>query len=468
MLSALLGLACLAPKYTPPAAPVPTDFPQQVQAQNAQDLPPWQEAFTDPELQGLIQTALDNNRSLRTTLLSVEQARVQLRLSSSALAPQLGLEAGFTSVGTPASVSAFGEGYQVNQYRAGPTVSWQMDLFGQQRYARRASAVELSAAGEDWRAARISLIAQVASAALQERVLLQEQALAAQALADRQEYAELVRVKVEAGLASELDLHQANALVSSAQVTHAQLERGAAQAHNALVLLVGAPVAPLEALDRPAQELVRTTLDPGLPSELLLSRPDLRAAEQRLIAAHANIGAARAAFFPSISLTGGVNSASASLGGLFQQDTLAWSFTGPTVSLPIFDLGARRANLRGSKVAREQALASYEATIQTAFREVADVLVAWPTYEAQVAAQQELAQTQSLRVDLAEQRYEGGVSDYLEVLDAERERLTAELALREADLAQAQLAVSWFLVLGGGAESEVGIPEWESVRSEQP
>lgn len=453
---ALMLSACMAPKYTRPEPAIAEAWPVEVTAPAQEDADGgWRETFSDPQLQALIDTALENNQDLRATALAVEQARVQLRLASSALGPTLGAEGGFSTSRVPAAVSPFGEAYSINQWRVGPTATWELDVFGRLRNERRSAAEATRAAAEDWRTARLALISEVATTALQERTLAEQLRLAEEALALRQEAAELVRVQVDAGLTSDLDRRQAEALVATARASRARLQRARDQSHNALVLLVGQPVEPLGPTSR-LSGMVLTRVPAGVPSELLQRRPDIRAAEHRLIAAHADIGAARAAFFPSISLTGGVNVASSSLTSLFDAGTLAWSASAPSVTAPIFGFGANRARLRGSQVGREQAVAVYQGTLQAAFREVADVLVAWDTYDEQVQAQEAVAEAQRARVDLAMSRYESGTSSYLEVLDAERDRFSAEQTLMDVRLERAALAVTWFRVSGGGIEGQAG------------
>lgn len=454
LLLALAALTGCAPHYTRPDAPIADAFPGAEVAAGAQaESSGWRDSFPDPTLQDLIERALSHNRGFQATGLAIEQARAQLRLASSALGPSVSLGASHTDTRTPASVSPFGQSFRVTRFGVGPEASWELDLFGRLRHQRRAAVEQVAAAEEDWRAARLALIAQVADTAVQEQALAEQARLARETLDNRAEVVELMQMQLDAGLLTDLELRQAEALVASAQVSLARLDRAAALAHNALVLLVGEPVAPLPASGESVEGLVETTLPAGLPSSLLTQRPDIRAAEHRLIAAHANIGAARAAFFPQISLTGSLNTASASLLGLFQPETLAWSFVAPTITQPIFAWGSKRASLRAAEIARERAVADYEAAIQAAFREVADVLVSWPTVDAEVDAQQVLLDTQADRLRLAEARYDAGVSDYIDVLDAERERFSAELALVSIHMTEAQLGISWFRVIGGGTES---------------
>lgn len=464
----LLAGCNYAPKYVRPEAPVPEAFPadeaQAAEDQRAQEGPAtqgplthWQSTFTDAELQRIIETALANNRSLRATALAIEQARQQLRLATSALAPDINLQGQYSFTSVPASVSPFGQSYEVKQYSVGPTISWELDLFGRLRNQRNSAEEMALAAAEDWRAARLALIASVAELALTERVLAQQEALALDALKTRQEAADLIRTRVDAGLSSELELHQAEALVASAEVALSQRTRSRRQTHNALVELSGAAVDSLDA--ETVDEAVALSLPVGLPSDLLAQRPDIRAAERRLVASHADIGAAKAAMFPSISLTGGANLASSSLTGLFDKDTLAWNYVAPSINVPIFRFGELRAQVEASKVAREAAVARYEGAIQAAFREVADVLVAWPTIQTQLEAQRRALEAQQARVRLANQQWEAGAEGYLQVLDAERERFTAELSMLDVQLLQVMLRVDLFRVVGGGLESTAPLPK---------
>lgn len=458
LLPLLLLTGCLAPKMELPEAPVAQAWPTEA-VPDGTDVPDWQTLLPDPELRDVVGRALASNRDLRQTALAIESARARLRLASSALGPAVDLSATYSSAHTAESVSPLGRGYTIQQFSVGPAVSWEVDLFGKLRNTRRSAAEQTLAAAEDWRAARLALVAQVTRTALQERVQREQLALAEEALEARRQALDLVGTRVDAGLSTDLERRQAEVLVASAQVSVAQLQRAAAQTHNALVELVGEPVEPLSPTGPELTGLIGPAAPAGLPSDLLTRRPDVRAAERRLAAAHADIGAARAAFFPQIRLTAGLNTASPDLLGLFAPNTLAWNYALPSLTQPLFRWGQNRADLAASKVDRERMVASYEGAIQTAFREVADVLVAYPTLRAEREAQEDVTEAQTDRVQLATQRYEAGVADYLEVLDAERDRFAALQSLMDVRLQEALLAVDLFQVVGGGAEGLVPLPE---------
>jgi multidrug efflux system outer membrane protein len=277
-----------------------------------------------------------------------------------------------------------------------------------------------------------------------------------QTLATREESAKLTKLRFDNGVASELDLQQATSLTEAARVTLAQLQRQRALDENLLTLLVGQPLPP--ELSRPATLLSAAApladLPAGLPSDLLIHRPDIRQAEQQLIAANANIGAARAAFFPRISLTAGAGTASGHLSGLFKSGSFGWTFA-PQLVLPIFDAGRNRAGLESSEAGRDIAVAQYEKVIQTAFREVADALAGRATWGEQLRAQQAQAQAESTRFQLSDLRYRNGVASYLDLLDAQRSLFSARLAVVQTRLAQLQNQVTLYKTLGGGWKEPV-------------
>lgn len=449
----LSGCATLAPDYDRPETPAAGAYPAAQGEQagiRAVDIG-WRDFFEDARLQELVDVALEQNRDLRAAVLNIEAARAAYNIQSAERLPSLDAQGSFTRGRTPASVSPIGAGTS-SQYQVGLGIAaFELDFFGRVRSLSQAALAEYLATEEAARAAQISLVAEVGRAYLAERAFSEQLGLARQTLAARKDSHQLVQQRYDAGAASALELRQAETLVEAARVSLAGLERQQAQAMNALTVLVGVPLTELE-LPQPlalSQQSLLTEIPAGLPSELLIQRPDIRAAEQRLISANANIGAARAAFFPRISLTGTVGTASSELSDLFGSGTGLWTFM-PQISLPIFNSGRNRANLALAEVRKNQAITDYERTIQQAFREVADALVARDSLEQQVAAQGRLLQAQSARLALAEQRYESGVANYLEVLDAQREQFDAEQALVQARQLRLQNAIDFYRAAGGG------------------
>jgi multidrug efflux system outer membrane protein len=437
LLALMLGGCALTPAYERPPAPVEAQFP----AAGAPGGTPaaalaWRSFITDPRTQALVELALKNNRDLRVALLNVEQARAALRVQQADRLPNVG-------VGVAASRNSV-----ESSYSAGFTLSsFEIDLFGRVKSLGEAAAARLLASNEGRRAVELSLIAAVADAELALRADDEQIAINAQVLASREASLRLVRVRFDAGAAGEAELRAGESLAAAARAGAQALERQRLQHLNALVLLAGGPLPAGLPAPRPLLQHVLPDLPAGLPSEVLLQRPEVRQAEQQLIAAHANIGAARAAFFPRITLTGSLGAASGELSGLF--DNLAWSFA-PQLVLPIFDAGRNQANLASAQAAREIAVAQYEKVIQSAFREVADALAARATLGAQLQAQREQAQAETRRLAVAERLLAGGAASLIERLDAERSALAARQAVAQLELAQRQNALLLYRVLAGG------------------
>lgn len=443
----LAGCASMAPAYEQPAAPVATQWPvpQATAADTKATDIGWREFFTDPRLQQLIEQALANNRDLRVAVLNVERAQAQYGVQQADRLPSVAAGAGQTATRAPG-------GTITRQYTATLGVSaYELDLFGRVRSLNDAALQQYLASADARRSAQISLVAQVAGgyltlAADQERLRVAEQTLLA-----RQDSLRLTQRLQAAGVSSTLDLRQAEIAAETAQSDLASLTAQVAQDRNALELLVGQPLTaaqwPTAGTEAPVTQL--TELSAGLPSDVLLARPDVQQAERRLQAANANIGAARAAFFPRISLTASAGTASNELDGLFRSGSGMWSFI-PQVSLPIFDAGRNQANLKVAKVDRDIAVAQYEGAIQSAFRDVADALAQRATLGRQVASQQRLvAQTQDA-LRLAEARYAKGLDDRLATLDAQRSLYGAQQGLIAARLAQQVNRVTLYKALGGG------------------
>ena len=450
------GCASMAPPYERPLAPVAASFPDTAAAepsshgvtaaQPAAEID-WRVFFTDPQLKALIELALQNNRDLRAAVQNIERVRALYQVQRAQELPTLQL--GATGLYQP---NADGRGNR-SFYTAGLNVTgYELDLFGRVRSLTDAALHQFFASEEARKAAQISLIAAVANTYLGWLADEAQLQVARQTLESREEGLRLLQLKFDHGALSDYDLAQAVTLVEGARAAVALLQRQRAQGRNALTLLVGQPLPPSLPAALPLdQQGLLANLPAGLPSELLQRRPDVRQAERALQAANANIGAARAAFFPRITLTGNVGLASADLGDLF--DGSAWQFA-PRITLPIFDAGANRANLQASEVGRDIAVTQYERTIQTAFREVADALAGRATYGEQLRAQQAQSAAELRRSQLAELRFRNGIASFLDVLDAQRALFTTQQATIAVQAAQQQNLVTLYKVLGGGWQDD--------------
>jgi len=467
--AALLSACSMAPTYQRPAAPVAAAFPLDTAGAAARTSVPlpsaagareavdtgWRDYFADPRLQQLIAAALENNRDLRTAALRIEEARAQYDIQSADRLPNLNANAAVTKAKTPAFLSPSGQTSIGKRYDAGLAISaFELDFFGRVKSLNDAALAAYLATSEARQAAQISLVAQVAQAYYTERAYAEQYALAQQTYDARARTYKLTQQRAEVGASSRLDLRSSETLMETARAAALTLARQRAQADNALTLLVGQPASGANAgaagampSDRQIDDL--SALPAGLPSDLLARRPDLRAAEQRLISANANIGAARAAFFPRISLTAALGSSSPSLSGLFDGGSGSWSFA-PQLTLPIFDAGRNRANLGLAEVRKNIAVADYEKAIQTAFREVADALAARDYLGEQVSAQRAVQEAQADRLKLLQLRQDNGVASSLDVLDAQRELFSAQQALVQARLLRTTSAIDLYRALGGG------------------
>jgi multidrug efflux system outer membrane protein len=442
----LAGCASMAPSYERPAPPVAASFtdPTATGTRPAADID-WQSFFVDERLKRLIALALQNNRDLRVAVLNIEAARANYGVRRADLYPTIG--AGLTGQRGPSQLT----GQLQTVFSAGIQLSaWELDLFGRIRSLGDAAAAQYLASEEGRKAAQISLVAAVANTYLS--LLADEELLAItrDTLATREDSFRLNKLKFDNGAASELDLRQAESLLESGKVTLAAVTRQRALDENALVLLIGQPLpADLPPPLSIGEQRLAADLPAGLPSEVLTRRPDVRQAEQQLIAANANIGAARAAFFPRISLTGSVGSVSSELDGLFKSGSKAWSVSGNLLQ-PIFDAGRNSANLDLAKTQREIAVAQYEKSIQNAFREVQDALAGRATLGEQARAQLAQANAEQTRFRLADLRYRNGAASFLDVLDAQRALFTAQQAVVQVQAAAVQNQVNLYKVLGGG------------------
>ena len=440
--SLLAACTTMAPHYERPAAPVAAAFPAAAPASGpASDVAPvalpWQSYFKDARLDQLISAALANNRDLRVSMLNIEVARVQVGLSRASEFPTINLQGTHTRETGIATINTVGlavAGYEV-------------DLWGRVRSLTDAALAQLSATEEARKAAQISLISSVANAYY---AMAGDQALldvATQTLATRTDTLKLIQLRVDNGVASSIDLQLNKSLVETARVAFVAAQRQRALDQNALELLIGGPLPAQLPAATAWDDMALPDVPAGLPSEVLLARPDVRQAEQQLIAANANIGAARAAFFPTISLTGSYGTASTSLSGLF--DHSAWAFI-PQVTLPLFDAGRTRNNLRVSEGQRDIATAQYEKAVQTAFRDVADALAGRATLSDQLAAQQAQTDAEAARFKLSRLLFTNGVASSLDQLDAQRSLFASQQALVQVKLALLQNRIAVYRALGGG------------------
>lgn len=459
LLAALSGCS-LIPDYQRPESPSAGAWPEgeayegvASAANKHQPALDWQAFFRDPALRQLIGAALENNRDLRAAALNVEAYRALYRVQRADVLPAVSADASGSRTRTPADLSQTGQAAIGSQYSATLGVSWELDLFGRLGSLREQALQEFFATAAAQRSTQISLIASVANAWL---TLQADQALlqvSRNTLDAYEESLKLTQRSFDVGVASALELSQARSAVNTARVGIERYMRQVAQDRNALVLLVGQDLPS----DLPGDGgLERDQLAPlpvGLPSDLLYKRPDIIQAEYQLRAANANIGAARAAFFPQISLTGAVGTASNELSGLFGGGSSYWNFS-PSISVPIFNAGQLRANLDYAQISRQIEVAQYESAIQTAFREVSDGLAAQATYVQQVQAQRDLLEASEDYYRLAERRYRTGVDSYLTLLDAQRQLFEVKQQLITDRLAQMTSEVELFKALGGGWDAQ--------------
>jgi len=461
--AALLSACSLAPVYERPAAPVTAGWPQgdaYKPAQVAADAKPaadiaWRDYFADQRLREVIALALANNRDLRVSALNIEKARAQYGIQRAALVPSVNASGGQNATRTPDNLSAGGQGASQGQlsrqYTASLGVSYELDFFGKVRSLSEAALQQYLGTEEARRAQQISLVAEVANTWLALQADRERLGLAADTLKSQQISYELSKRRFAAGATSGLDMYEAQTSVEAARNDMAVYTAQVAQGENALALVVGAAV-PVELQQQQAplaSVAAMAELPAGLPSEVLQRRPDVLGAERTLQAANANIGAARAAFFPSISLTGSAGSASSNLSGLFKAGSGTWSFL-PQINLPIFNGGANTANLKVAKVERDIAVARYEQAIQSAFREVADALAQRGTLDERLASQAALADASQKSYRIHEARYQKGSESYLNALVSQRALYAAQQSLISARLARAGNQVTLYKVLGGG------------------
>lgn len=442
-------------QYSRPKMPVPEAWPE-VESAGPDAVSPWEtdwkEFFTDERLQSVIQLALDNNRDLRMAAFNVEKAQGMYRIQRAERYPKINASGAADLYRTPGDMSLTGEAQTSEQYNVGlGTAAWELDFFGRIKSLKSAALEQYFATEQARSAARISLVGSVASAYL---ALAGDQEIMklAQATVDTQQaYYDLIRQTRDLGMASDLEVSQARSQVEAARVDIARYSGFIAQDRNAINLLTGAPVPsnllPMQLAGTPPMKEIAA----GVSSEILLRRPDILMAEHQLKAYNANINAARANYFPRISLTSGVlGFVSTELSDLFKLGSRTWAFS-PQVSVPLFDAGARDARYRVAEADRDIAVAAYEKAIQTAFREVSDALTLRKTLLEQQQAQEALVQTLEETYRLSEARYKGGIDSYLSVLVAQRALYAAQQQLVATRLARLTNQVSLYKVLGGGA-----------------
>ncbi len=444
------------PAYKRPAPPVPNAWPESATppalAPEAPDAAgvKWQEFFKDRGLQSVIELALANNRDLRVAALNVDRVHALYRIQRSQQFPSVSLSGTRDFYRLPEYMSTTGESKIVEQHANLGSASWELDFFGRIR-SLKSQALERYLATEQARSAtRIGLIAAVGNSYLALGADKDNLRLAQETFETQRASYDLILRTREAGMASDLDVRQAQSQVEAARADIARYTGRVAVDENALNLLAGAPV-PANLLpgaldtDPPLKDV-----SAGIPSEVLLRRPDILAAEHQLKAANANIGVARAAFFPRISLTAGSGFMSGDLSDLYKFGSRTWSFL-PQATVAIFDMGARKANLKVAQVERDAAIAEYEKAIQAAFREVSDALALRTRLMEQQEAQEALVKTLEETYRLSDARYKAGIDSYLNVLVAQRSLYAAEQGLISLRLARLTNLVTLYKVLGGGA-----------------
>ncbi|WP_143752137.1 efflux transporter outer membrane subunit [Burkholderia sp. SRS-W-2-2016] len=460
---AFLAAGCtLAPHYERPAAPTTATFPsggvydqqpgtagaRSANGQAAADIG-WRDFFVDQRLQELIAIALKNNRDLRVSVLNMQASAAQYRIVRAGLLPTLDAAASGTRQRTPADLTFNGQTLSTT-YSVGLNASWEIDFFGRVQSLKDQALATYLGTTQARKAAEISLVSQVANQYMTLLELDDLQKVTEDTLANAKESYRITKVQFDNGTGTELDLRQAETVVETANANLQAQARLLAQAENALVLLVGEPLPADLPRGLPSNDQhLLTDIPAGLPSDLLTRRPDIMEAEQNLLAANANIGAARAAFFPKVSLTGSFGTLSPTLGGLFKPGSAAWSFA-PSITLPIFEGGQNLANLDLANIQKKEQIATYEKAIQTAFREVADGLAARGTYDQQIAALERDTAAEQRRLDLSNLRYKNGVDSYLTVLTAQTALYEAQRALVTARMERLQNLVTLYQALGGG------------------
>ena len=466
---ALSACKSLAPQYEQPQVSVPETFKYDTAKQSAIQAASlgWQDYFADPRLHRLIEIALERNTDLRTAALNAEALRKQYMITRADGLPSVNASGSAARTRTAEDLSSTGNSYTRNSYSIGLGVtSYELDLFGKARSNQDAALESYfnSAASRD--STHLSLVASVAKAYFNERYAEESMALAQRVLKSREQTYRLTQLKHQAGVVSAVDLRQQEALIESAKADYAAAVQSKEQASNALAILLNQPIP----TDLPkglalSKQFKVSKLPAGLSSDVLLNRPDIRAAEHALKQANANIGAARAAFFPSISLTSTIGMGSTELSGLFRGSNRTWTFA-PSINIPIFNWGSLQASLDAAKIRQEIQVVNYEATVQSAFRDVADALVAREQLEQAHTAKQRQSKAYADNLRLVNLRYQHGVSSALDLLDAERSNYSANTTLLASQLSRLENMADLYKALGGGLKRFTH--ETENKPAEQP
>lgn len=449
--AALVLAGCsMTPEYQRPVLPVPEAWPADAPAAAAPSKPvDWASFFPDERLRALIKLSLEHNRDLRIATARVAEAQALYGIQRADRLPTVNVGGSLARSRTPADLSATGT--SIVSQRADLNVglpAFELDFWGRVASLSESAKASYLATEQAERSFRLSLIASVADAYLALAEAQERYVLAQATLESRAQTRELVDRRRQAGLAGDLDFLQADAAYEGARAELAALQRQQSAARNYLRALVGVEPKELPAGKALAEQGITLEQQADLPAQVLVRRPDVLAAEQRLLAANANIGAARAAFFPRIALTASAGTASRELDGLFKDGSEAWSFT-PSITLPIFDYGRRSANLDLATVRKDIAVAEYERTVQQAFREVADLLVARGQLAEQLKAVEAQERSQQRAADIAEARYRQGVGSFLEVLDAQRQLFAVRQGLIQLRRTQWSTAAQLYKALGG-------------------
>jgi multidrug efflux system outer membrane protein len=455
-MATLLGACSLQPVYHRPDAPVAAAYPVGASygPPGAGTLPAteigWRDFLADPRLQRMVEIALANNRDLRVAALTVRQVQAQYRIQRSMMFPQIGAAASNAASRTPGSLTTAGKTEVLHDYTVGLSASWEIDFFGRLASLKDQALQQYLASAQARKAFEILLVSQVADQDLSMLAYDEYLLVTQRTLASAQESLRLTQAMFKAGTTTELAVAQAQTVVELARANYTAQVRGRAQAENMLVLLLGQSLpADLPAAVPLNLQTIVSDIPEGLPSDLLTRRPDVIQAEAMLQGANANIGAARAAFFPTISLTGNLGSASASLAGLFGGGSLAWSFL-PSITLPIFNAGMLQAELDVATLQKDIYVAQYEKAIQTAFSEVANGLAARGTYGEQVAQMERYAAAEQRALDLSMAMFEVGSANYLTVLMAQTMLYDAQVQVVATRLARLTNLVDLYRYLGGG------------------
>lgn len=452
----------MAPEYVRPTTLTPEVWPQPATQSDAMQQPEivrWDDLFSDPKLRRIVKMALENNQDLIQATLNVEKSKAQFQIQRSELAPKIGMQVSGESGRTPGSISETGEAYTSHTYQAGlGIVSWEIDLFGRLRSLKDQAKHQYIATEAAQRAAKLSLIAEVALTYVKLAADSEQLNVSQETIQRLREAYELQADLQATGTTSDLELNQALGELEASRDDALALESDVARDKSTLELLVGAPLDKELLKTDPINSIMPSSnIASGLPSDLLQSRPDIYSAEQLLIGANANIGAARAAFFPSISLTGGFGRASDSLDNLFSGVNRTWSVI-PQVNLPIFTSGQLSSALKVAEVDRDIAISRYQKSIQVAFKEVSDGLSVRSKIDDRISAQQARLQAAERAYTLTKQRYESGVTRYLEVLDSQRTLYTAQRSMISTQLIKHENSILMFKALGG---------DWRTQRNER-